>query len=55
MSFRKEFFKVNIYEVADVIKQEFDQTLEITKLAQAEEYNRTLQILSESEAAASSS
>lgn len=51
VNFRKEFFKVNIDEVADVIKQEFDQTLEITKLAQAEEYNRTLQILSESEAA----
>ncbi|MCC9622323.1 DUF4041 domain-containing protein [Thalassospira sp. MA62] len=47
VNFRKEFFKVNIDEVADVIKQEFDQTLEITKLAQAEEYNRTLQINSE--------
>ncbi|TCI54215.1 DUF4041 domain-containing protein [Exiguobacterium sp. SH1S21] len=53
VNFRKEFFKVNIDEVANVIKQEFDQTLEITMLAQAEEYNRTLQILSESEAAAS--
>lgn len=53
VNFRKEFFKVNIDEVADVIKQEFDQTLEITKLAQAEEYNRTLQILSESEVVAS--
>ncbi|MFC4680203.1 DUF4041 domain-containing protein [Exiguobacterium aestuarii] len=49
VNFRKEFFKVNIDEVADVIKQEFDQTLEITKLAQAEEYNRTQQILSEQE------
>lgn len=55
VNFRKEFFKVNIDEVAEVIKQEFDQTLEITKLAQAEEYNRTLQILSKSEAAVSSS
>ena len=53
VNFRKEFFKVNIDEVADVIKQEFDQTLEITKLAQAEEYNRTLQILSESQVSAS--
>lgn len=53
VNFRKEFFKVNINEIDDVIKQEFDQTLEITKLAQAEEYNRTLQILSESEAAGS--
>jgi hypothetical protein len=49
VNFRKEFFKVNIDEVANVIKQEFDQTLEITKLAQAEEYNRTLQILSKEE------
>lgn len=53
VNFRKEFFKVNIDEVTDVIKQEFDQTLEITKLAQAEEYNRTLQILSKSQVSAS--
>ncbi|MDL5377130.1 DUF4041 domain-containing protein [Exiguobacterium mexicanum] len=51
VNFRKEFFKVNIDEVADVIKQEFDQTLEITMLAQAEEYNRTLQIISEKKVA----
>lgn len=50
VNFRKEFFKVSIDEIAKVIKQEFDQTLEITKLAQAEEYNRTLQIMSETEA-----
>ncbi len=52
-NFRKKFFNFNIDEVADVIKQEFDQTLEITKLAQAEKYNRTLQIFPKSEAAAS--
>lgn len=44
VNLRKEFFNVEINEIAKVIKEEFDETLEITLAAQAEDYHRTLQI-----------
>lgn len=52
VNLRKEFFKVEIEQIAKVIKEEFDETLEITLAAQAEDYYRTLQMR---EAAVSSS
>lgn len=52
VNLRKEFFKVEIEQIAKVIKEEFDETLEITLAAQAEDYHRTLQLR---EAAVSSS
>lgn len=44
VNLRKEFFNVEINEIAKVIKEEFDETLEITLAAQAEDYHRTLQM-----------
>ncbi|WP_214857968.1 DUF4041 domain-containing protein [Exiguobacterium sp. s191] len=44
VNLRKEFFKVEIEQIAKVIKEEFDETLEITLAAQAEDYYRTLQL-----------
>jgi len=44
VNLRKEFFKVEIEQIAKVIKEEFDETLEITLAAQAEDYHRTLQL-----------
>lgn len=44
VNLRKEFFKVEIEQIAKVIKEEFDETLEITLVAQAEDYHRTLQL-----------
>ena len=40
---RKEFFKVNLVEVEDVVKEEFKEaTIEFTKIAAAEEYRKSL-------------
>ncbi|MGL5694740.1 MAG: DUF4041 domain-containing protein [Peptostreptococcaceae bacterium] len=39
---RKEFFKVSLSEIEDVVKTEFDKPVEFTKLAEAEEYRKSL-------------
>lgn len=44
---RKEFFKVSLDEIADVVKNEFDKPVEFTKLAEAEEYRQSLAMTKE--------
>ncbi|WP_025162472.1 DUF4041 domain-containing protein [Paraclostridium bifermentans] len=39
---RKEFFKVSLNEIEEVVKTEFDKPVEFTKLAEAEEYRKSL-------------
>ena len=39
---RKEFFKVSLSEIEDVVNKEFDKPVEFTKLAEAEEYRKSI-------------
>ncbi len=39
---RKEFFNVCLSEIEQVVKQEFDKPVEFTKLAEAEEYRKSI-------------
>ena len=39
---RKEFFNISLSEIEQVVKQEFDKPVEFTKLAEAEEYRKSL-------------
>lgn len=39
---RKEFFKVSLTEIENVVKTEFDKPVEFTKLAEAEEYRKSI-------------
>ena len=41
---RKEFFKVNLKEIEEVVKKNHYATVEFTKLAEAEEYRKSIQI-----------
>ncbi|MDQ0253349.1 hypothetical protein J2S74_000721 [Evansella vedderi] len=41
---RKEFFKVSLEEIANTVKENHNKTVEFTKLAEAEEYRKSLQI-----------
>lgn len=41
---RKEFFRVSLSEIEEVVKTEFDKPVEFTKLAQAEEYRKSLSL-----------
>lgn len=42
---RKEFFKVNLDDIENVVKENFDNTVQFTKIPVAQEYNETLEIL----------
>ncbi|ADC51475.1 phage protein [Alkalihalophilus pseudofirmus OF4] len=46
---RKEFFKVDINEIARVVKENHNNTVEFTKLAVAEEFRKSLQIAKETD------
>ena len=39
---RKEFFNVSLAEIEDVVRKEFDKPVEFTKLAEAEEYRKSV-------------
>ncbi|MCM2674579.1 DUF4041 domain-containing protein [Alkalicoccobacillus plakortidis] len=41
---RKEFFRVDINEIAKVVRQNHNKTIEFTKLAEAEDYRKSLQL-----------
>lgn len=44
VNFRKEFFKVSIDEIEDVVKNNYNNTVEFTKVPVAKEYRETLRI-----------
>ncbi|MBM0065188.1 DUF4041 domain-containing protein [Alkalicoccobacillus gibsonii] len=44
---RKEFFRVDINEIAKVVRQNHNKTIEFTKLAVAEDYRKSLQLIQE--------
>lgn len=39
---RKEFYKVSIEEIEEVLKQEYDKTIEIIKMPEADEYRQSV-------------
>ncbi|MCJ7992517.1 hypothetical protein MUB15_31200 [Priestia sp. OVS21] len=39
---RKEFFRVSLQEIEDLVKSNHNKTVEFTKLAQAEDYRKSL-------------
>ena len=41
---RKEFFRVTLNEIEDVVKKNYDKTVEFTRLPQAEQYRETQMI-----------
>ncbi|MDQ0228603.1 DUF4041 domain-containing protein [Metabacillus niabensis] len=41
---RKEFFRVDLKEIENVVKKNHNKTVEFTKLAEAEEYRKSVQI-----------
>lgn len=41
---RKEFFRVTLDEIEDVVKKNYDKTVEFTRLPQAEQYRETQMI-----------
>lgn len=45
VNFRKEFFKVSLDEIEDVVKAKYNNTVEFTKIPVASEYRQTLEIL----------
>lgn len=45
VNLRKEFFKVTLDELEKVVKEEFNNTVEFTKIPVAKEYRQTLNIL----------
>lgn len=50
VNLRKEFFKVSIDEIEDIVKTNYNNTVEFTRIPVAKEYHQTLSILeSESE------
>lgn len=46
VNLRKEFFKVSLDEIEQVVKNNFNNTVEFTRIPVAEEYRQTLNILS---------
>ena len=50
VNLRKEFFKVSIDEIEDIVKTNYNNTVEFTRIPVAKEYHQTLSIL-ESESA----
>ena len=41
---RREFFNVTLDEIEEVVKQNFDKTVEFTRFALAEQYRESLKI-----------
>ncbi|WP_272031250.1 GIY-YIG nuclease family protein [Oceanobacillus kimchii] len=41
---RKEFFDVTLEEIVEVVENNFDKTVEFTKIAEAEDYRKSLKI-----------
>ncbi|RNA68558.1 DUF4041 domain-containing protein [Alteribacter keqinensis] len=46
---RKEFFRVTLDEIIEVVKQNHNKTVEVTKLAEAEEYRKSKKLEEETE------
>ena len=46
INLRKEFFKVNLEEIEQVVKENFNNTVKFTKVPAATEYRQTQEILS---------
>ena len=44
VNFRKEFFRVTLDEIEDVVKNEFDGIAEFTRIPAATEYRQTVEI-----------
>lgn len=44
VNYRKEFFKVTLDEIENVVKQNYDKTVEFIKIPNASEYRQTLEI-----------
>lgn len=44
INFRKEFFKVPLSEIKEVVENEFDSTVEFTEVAKAEEYRQSVKL-----------
>ncbi len=44
---RKEFFNVSLDEIINVVKENHNKTVEVTKLADAEEYRKSLKLMKE--------
>lgn len=47
VNYRKEFFKVSLSEIENIVKSEFNNTAEFTLIPQATEYRETMRINSE--------
>lgn len=45
VNLRKEFFKISLEEIEDVVKNNFNNTVEFTRIPVAKEYRQTLSIL----------
>ncbi|WP_217993342.1 GIY-YIG nuclease family protein [Peribacillus butanolivorans] len=41
---RKEFFKVELDDIEDIVKKNHNKTVEFTKLAEAEDFRKSLQL-----------
>ena len=41
---RREFFNVTLEEIEEIVKANFDNTVEFTKLPEAEQYRESLKI-----------
>lgn len=46
MNLRKEFFNITLDEIEQFVKENFNNTVEFTKIPLATEYRQTLNILS---------
>lgn len=44
VNYRREFFEADLDEIQEVVKQNFDQTVEFIKIKEAEEYRESLKI-----------
>ncbi len=44
VNFRKEFFKVTLDEIEDVVKRNYNKTVDFIKVPTAAEYRQTLEI-----------
>lgn len=49
VNYRKEYFKVSLNEIEEVVKESFDSEIIFTKAAEAQEYRETLALLDEME------
>ena len=44
---RREFFNVTLDEIEEVVKKNYDKTVEFTRLPQAEQYRESMKIKAE--------